>query len=110
MTTTATGVATADPITTWLEADRAEFLREVAQQVAIERPRSDKTYTRAARELVPHVASIVCPEPLVVFDELVAAVEALAGFEQHPRWNAEADAEQAKVDRLVARLLGTESS
>lgn len=114
MTITATGgrplpSAGDIPIDAWPATDRAEFLQELAHQVSIERSCTVQSYTRAAKALIPVMASALCADPASVFDELVEAAAALTGFEQHPRWDTEADAERVKVDRLVAQLLGAAS-
>lgn len=90
---------------TWPADDRREFITELAQQVGVERRRNGKPYTRAARELVPHIASAFCPEPLVLFDELVDATEQLRIYDESPRWNRESDEAEQKVERLIRQII-----
>lgn len=97
-----------EPIVTWTVDDRRHFLKEMAENVGYEqgRPLMQQPYTRAMKELLPKIAAVGCGEPFVVFDRLVDAVVALRGFNQHPRWDREADDAQQKVQGLLSQLLG----
>lgn len=97
-----------DAIITWTLDDRRHFLHEMAEQVGMEQGRGlmQQPYTRAMKELLPKIAAVGCPEPFVMFDQLVDAIVALRGFNQHPRWNPEATETEHKVERLLSQLLG----
>lgn len=98
-----------DAILTWPVSERRAFLLELAELVRVEQGHKKQPFTRCLKALVPQVASEFCPDPLVTFAALVDAVDALAGFNTHPRWDAEADDAERKVERLLDALLGSEA-
>lgn len=62
---------------------RAGFLRELAEHVENETRWALKPFTEALPGIVPAVAP-KCPEPLVVFDRLVGALEEQRKFTEDP--------------------------
>lgn len=94
-----------DAIVTWPVSERRAFLLELAEHVRVEQGHTQQPFTRCVPSIVPQVAD--CPDPLVKFAALVDAVDTLAGFNTHPRWDAEADDAERKVGHLLDGLLGS---